>query len=253
MYFLTHQETFDEIFEILFDNKGETSYARELKSEQWIDEALKMMDFMSATDQNLSKLQQVLGRIDWTDAEPMEKINRLMHHMGKLNIVGHCAPYSNISDPILNQVFSAALHHSYADDVSRLWSIHPWTPTVGVARDFMAHLVYNRFPAGDDFHDTFKIFLQRCDANTIIGVFEQYGEDFTSPEDDNWEPSFVSSEIDQWSGQWSLEQQQRLQSLVSPRVYFPHLVARVQKAVLEQHLQDNEHDSTPIRHTTRRM
>lgn len=241
------------MFDTLFDHKGGTPHARELKSEQWMDEALKMMAYMSATNQNVSKFQQVLRHIDWTDAEPMEKINHLMYRMGKLNIVGRCAPYSNISDAILNEVFSAALHHSDADDVSMLWSTHAWIPTVGVARDFMAHLVYNRFPAGYDFHETFKIFLHRCDAETIIGVFEQYGEDFTSPEDDNWEPSFVSSEIDQWSGQWSLEQQQRLQSLVSPRVYFPHLVARVQKAVLEQHLQDNEHDSTPIRHTTRRM
>lgn len=237
---LTHQQTFDKIFNTLFDDKGQTSYARELGSEQWVDEALKMIDFLSATEQNLSKFQQVLEHVDWSDAAPMKKIKSLMYRMGRYNIVGDCAPYSHISDTVLEEVFSAALHHSYADDVAALWNKHLWNPTVLVARDFMAHLVYNNFPAGDDFQKTFTIFLQRCDAETVIGVFEQYGADFTSPDDSNWEGSFVSRDIDQWSEQWSLEQQHRLQSLVAPRVYFPQLGTRVQKDLLQKSVQEVE-------------
>lgn len=238
---LTHQQTLDKIFNTLFDDKGETSYACKLGSEQWVDEALKMIDFMSATDHNLAKFQRLLDHVDWNDAEPLGKIKTLLWRMGRLNIVGHCAPYSNISDTVLEEVFSAALHHSYADDVAVLWSKHSWTPTVGVARDFMAHLVYNNFPPEDDFQKTFQLFLQRCDAETVIGAFEQYGKSFLDPEDNNWEPSFVSSDIDQWSEQWSLEQQKRLQSLVEPRVLFPQLCTRVQKDILQKSIEDVKH------------
>lgn len=228
---------FRDAYMAVFDNGQLTEKGRGFSNTDWVDLAALMTDHMFASEDHIQALQHVFGRIDWSTADANTAC-KIFHNLANIDAIGHFSRAVDNLPELLDIVFEKTFHRSSSDEIQIVLSNHPqWTPHIELARDFMAHLVYNNFTRDYDYHAAFGLFLQRCTPDTIIGVFEEYNDHFLDPEDTNWEISFVSEDIDQWSSNWPIDKQQALHNLVAPRMYFPHMSARVQQHILKNEVQ----------------
>lgn len=237
---------FRDAYMAVFDNGQLTEKGQGFSHTDWVDLAILMAEHMPASEDHIQALEQVFGFIDWS-AVDVDKAFKIFHNLANIDAIGYFSRAVENRPELLDMVLERTFHRSSSDEVRTVLSNHPqWQPSIGLARDFMAHLVYNNFASDHDYHTAFGLFLQRCTPDTIICMFEQYKLDFFDPEDNdfednNWEISFVSHDIDQWSAQWPIEKQTVLHNVLLPLMYFPNMSARAQKHVLEDAVQDRGH------------
>lgn len=241
---------FQDAYTAVFDNGQLTTKGQELTHTEWVDLATVLTNNMPASDEHMKALHHVFAQIDWASVEVKQALT-IFHKLGTIDVVGFYSPYVQSRADLLDVVFDQTFHRSSSEEVETVLANHlQWQPSVLLARDFMAHLVYNNIPSDHDYRAVFGLFLKRCSPETIVGVFEEYGWDFLDPDDNNWEISFVTEDIDQYSAQWPIETQTRLHNAVSSREYFPTMAARVQRHVLNAEVQ---HHSKTSKNSARRI
>lgn len=239
---------FVDVYRSVFDDEGEpTEKGTSLNSKGWFELAHQTAPYMRANQWYIDAFHKICERIDWQNVD-LHDASTIFFELASIDEIGKFSVYADKNADLLDKVMDCTVHRSTSEEVAVVLSNHPhWTPKGGLIRDFLAHLVYNRIEEGHDYQKTLALFVARWDADTFIQVFEENAWDFLHEEDLNWETSFVSSDIDQWSAQWPMKQQKQFYDIVQSRDYFPNLSARVQRSVLE-----NEIQQSATQNTTRR-
>lgn len=239
---------FVDIYSSVFDDNGEpTKKGMSLDSKNWFELAYQMAPHMCANQYHMDAFHKICARIDWPNVD-LHDASKIFFELASIDEIGSFSMYADTNAELLDKVMDCTVHRATSEEVAVVLSNHPhWTPKGGLMRDFLAHLVYNQIEEGHDYQTTLALFINRWSADTFIEMFKVNAWDFLHEDDLNWEASFVSSDIDQWSAQWTMDQQKQFYNIVQSRDYFPNLVARLQRFVLESEIQ-----ALPIQNNAKR-
>lgn len=229
---------FVDLYNSVFDDDGElTTKGTSLDSKGWFELAYQMVPHMCANQEHLDAFHKICARIDWPNVD-LHDASKIFFELASIDEIASFSRYADTNAELLDKVMDCTLHRATPEEVAIVLSNHPhWTPKIGLMRDFLAHLVYNQIEKGHDYQKTLALFITRWNTDAFIEMFQINAWDFLHEDDLNWETSFVSSDIDQWSAQWSMDQQKQFYTIVQSRDYFPNLRARVQRSVLEDEIQ----------------
>lgn len=246
--------TFLDAYTFVFDENGTMTRKGALMSPQeWFELANKMVGVMNASDKHIQALQQVVEWVDWSQVS-FHDAGNFFFQLADIDVIGSFSRYVECYPELLDKVMDCALHRSSSQELEVVLNNHSqWQPPIGLIRDFLAHLVYNTIPAGHDYQKSLALFLQRCEPQRVVDMFEHNAHDFFDVDDHNWESTFVADDIDQYSEAWNIDQQQHLCALAAPRIIFPLTRARVQKYVLEQEIANNLAAPSTVENVKRRI
>lgn len=211
-------------------HSGLTPFGRTLTSRQWVERAIDLAQSMDASEECLSKFDNVMAHVDFKgDFEPL--FQSLFTQLAYLDEV---ARFVDGSAPV--SVFSIAVekafYYSSPTDLGALltsaaaWG---WEPPSVLVRDVLAHTVYNNFSSEQLIGQSCAVFLRCCSAGKIIEAVGHPDFDLRHSTDTNWEESFVCGVIDEMAQEWSAEEQKQLLDAAAPKPLFPQTAAWAQR------------------------
>lgn len=211
-------------------HSGLTPFGRTLNSRQWVERAIDLAQSMDASEECLSKFDNVMAHVDFKgDFAPL--FQSLFTQLAYLDEISRFVDAS-VPASVFSLAVEKAFYYSSLTDLDNLLTgsvAWDWEPPSMLVRDVLAHTVYNNFSSEHLLGQSCAMFLRYCPAGKIIEAVGHPDFDLRHSTDTNWEESFVCGVIDAMAQEWSADEQKQLLEAVAPKQLFPQTAAWAQR------------------------